>query len=57
MTAIVKRRRSRLHARKARWGYLFILPWLLGFLLFFLRPVVQSLEYSFASIKMAQEGL
>ncbi len=57
MTAIVKKRRSRLHARKARWGYLFILPWLLGFLLFFLRPVVQSLEYSFASIKMAQEGL
>ncbi len=56
-TAVKKKRSAGLHARKARWGYLFILPWLLGFLLFFLRPVIQSLEYSFASIKMAANGL
>ncbi len=30
-----------------RWGYLFIMPWLLGFLLFTLGPMVISLYWSF----------
>lgn len=45
-----------LRSRKAAWGYLFILPWIIGFLLFFLKPVCQSILYSFSSIKMAQHG-
>lgn len=51
-----KRRIASLSARKAWWGYLFILPWIIGFALFFLRPIAQSLIYSFSSIKMAQHG-
>ena len=51
-----KLRIGRLRSRKAAWGYLFILPWLIGFLMFFLKPVCQSIEYSFSSIKMAQDG-
>ncbi len=51
-----KLRIGRLRSRKAVWGYLFILPWIIGFALFFLKPVCQSIEYSFSSIKMAQNG-
>ncbi len=47
---------QRLRRRKARWGYLFIAPWLIGFLLFFLGPVITSLQYSFSSIKMTESG-
>jgi multiple sugar transport system permease protein len=34
-------------ARKALWGYLFILPWLLGLLFFHAGPVLASLYLSF----------
>ena len=30
-----------------RWGFIFISPWVLGFLLFFLLPMVASLVFSF----------
>lgn len=48
--------RGRLRSKKALWGYLFIAPWIMGFALFFLGPVCQSIQYSFSSIKMAQHG-
>lgn len=47
---------SRLKKRKGRWGYLFILPWLLGFTLFFLFPAFESLYYSLNSLKMSANG-
>jgi ABC-type sugar transport system permease subunit len=45
-----------LKRRKARWGYLFVLPWILGFLFFFAAPVIQSLWYSLSDIKMSETG-
>jgi ABC-type sugar transport system permease subunit len=47
---------GRLKRRKARWGYLFVLPWMLGFLFFFAAPVIQSLWYSLSDIKMSDTG-
>lgn len=47
---------SLLRRRKGRWGYLFILPWLLGFALFFAFPVFESLYFSLNSLKMSAEG-
>ena len=35
--------------RRARWFYLFILPWALGFLVFTLGPVLSGLSMSFTS--------
>jgi len=32
--------------REARWGFLFISPWLLGFLMFYLAPMIASLWFS-----------
>jgi multiple sugar transport system permease protein len=38
---------SRVALIEERWGYLFILPWLLGFVIFTLGPMAVSLYYSF----------
>jgi len=48
-------RRSGLAWRRARWGYLFIAPWLLGFLFFTLIPMLATLGFSFTNINLAQE--
>ena len=37
--------RSLLKRRKARWGWLFIAPWALGFVLFFAMPAFESLYF------------
>ena len=39
--------------RKDAWtGRLFILPWIIGFLFFFLKPLLQSLLFTFQSVKI-----
>ena len=43
----VTRRRSRIARTEELWGYLFISPWLLGFLIFTLGPMLVSLYWSF----------
>ena len=43
-----------LRARKARHGTAFILPFILGFLVFMLRPLVQSLIMSLSSVNISQ---
>ena len=45
----------RLHkqgARKARWGYLFCLPWLLLFLVFFAYPFIYGIVVSFTDFRI-----
>lgn len=42
-----RRKRSRVALIEELWGYLFISPWLLGFLIFTLGPMVISLYWSF----------
>lgn len=39
------------------WGIVFISPWIIGFLLFFLQPLVKSLMYSFQEVKPSATGL
>ena len=41
--------------RRARWGYLFIAPWIIGFLAFTLFPMVATLAFTFTNINLAQE--
>ena len=41
--------------REARWGLLFLTPWVLGFLGFTLFPMVATLAFSFSNINLAQE--
>jgi multiple sugar transport system permease protein len=40
--------------RRARWGYIFIAPWLIGFVVFTALPMVATLLFSFTNINLAQ---
>jgi ABC-type sugar transport system permease subunit len=37
-------------------GFLFVLPWLIGFLLFFLTPLISTIKYSFHTVGVADSG-
>ena len=46
---------SPLARREARWGYLFISPWIIGFLLFTLGPMVATSGFTFSNVNLPQE--
>jgi ABC-type sugar transport system permease subunit len=48
-------RMSPLAFREARWGYIFIAPWIIGFFVFTLAPMLASLAFTFTNINLAQE--
>jgi ABC-type sugar transport system permease subunit len=48
-------RMSGLAWRRARWGYVFIAPWIIGFFLFTLIPMIATLAFTFTNINLAQE--
>jgi len=52
----VKRRRIGLVTRREMKGYIFLLPWLIGFACFFAVPLVQSFIYSLSNVKMTAAG-
>ena len=43
---------SPLQARKALWGYLFLMPWLIGLIVFWLGPILASFAFSFLQYDM-----
>jgi ABC-type sugar transport system permease subunit len=47
----------RLQQRRAWYGRLFILPWLIGFAFFFAVPFAQSFYYTFTKFTISGEGL
>ncbi|HOB19453.1 MAG TPA: sugar ABC transporter permease [Candidatus Atribacteria bacterium] len=51
------RRRVPYEVRKQRAGYVFILPWILGFLFFFAEPMIESIIFSFSDVTAGQSGL
>lgn len=52
----MKKMRVGLVTRRELKGYIFLAPWLLGFILFFAIPLVQSVIYSMHSVKMTAHG-
>jgi multiple sugar transport system permease protein len=40
--------------RRARWGYVVIAPWLIGFVLFTALPMIATFVFSFTNIDLAQ---
>lgn len=38
------------------WGFILLLPWLLGFMLFFLIPMLQEVRFSFETVKILPSG-
>lgn len=48
---------SKMQRKEARWGYLFILPWLLGVTTLFLRPLITSVKYAFSDVSFTPKGV
>lgn len=46
----MKRRKPSLEKRRSRSGYIFVLPWVIGFLIFQLYPFIQSFILSFGEL-------
>lgn len=51
-----KRKTAGLQRRKAISGYLFILPFIIGFLVFMVKPLFQSLYMSFCTVEVSANG-
>lgn len=56
MTLKKTRKPRGIEARKARNGFFFILPWFIGIVIFFLSPLIQSILFSFADVKLGDRG-
>jgi ABC-type sugar transport system permease subunit len=52
--ARIQPRFSGLAWRRARWGYVFIAPWIIGFLAFTAFPMVATFVFTFTNINLAQ---
>ncbi len=42
---------------KSRYGLMFVMPWLIGLIIFFFLPIIQSLIYSFSSVTIVSDGV
>lgn len=42
---------------KSRYGLMFILPWVIGLIIFFFIPIVQSVIYAFCSVIVTSDGV
>lgn len=51
-----KQRLGAIGRNEAKWGYLMISPWIIGFLVLTLGPMISSLFYSFTQYSVIQPG-
>jgi multiple sugar transport system permease protein len=49
-----RRRASAIGRREATWGFVFLIPWIAGFLIFTAGPMVASLIFSFTDYKLLE---
>ena len=55
---MVKKKKYRsIEQLKSRYGYGFTAIWVIGFILFFAIPVIQSLTYAFSNVSPSAEGI
>lgn len=50
-------KRASLEGQKALAGRFFVYPWVIGMLLFFIKPLVESVIYTFNELKITKAGL
>ena len=53
----MKRKRLTLQGRQNLLGYLFVLPWILGFLIFTIYPIIHSIYLSLHDVRITAYGL
>ncbi len=42
---------------KSRYGLMFVSPWIIGFIIFFAYPVIQSIWFSFSKVTLSIDGI
>lgn len=57
MALFNRKKTSKLVRRQQRSGYLFVAPWIVGFIIFFLKPMVESMWYSLCDTFMGETGI
>ncbi|MDR4969418.1 MAG: hypothetical protein RG740_07350, partial [Acholeplasmataceae bacterium] len=53
----MKKKKLTLHQKKQLYNLLFISPWLIGFLVLFLKPIIETVIYSFNYIVPTADGM
>lgn len=51
-----KKKKMSLSKKHGLMGYLFIMPWLIGFIWFYLRSLILSVEFSFSNLTVNPGG-
>lgn len=54
--AAAGKKRLSLKQREGMMGYLFVLPWIIGVLIFVLRPLAQSFHFALSRVRMTPAG-
>lgn len=57
MQAKIKRKKKGVEALKSRYGRLFVLPWEIGLVLFFVVPLISSIIYAFSDVTIVAGGV
>ena len=52
-----KRKATGIERLKVRYGRMFVIPWTIGFILFFLVPLVESIAYAFSHVSLVDENM
>jgi ABC-type sugar transport system permease subunit len=52
----MKKKTLSLHQKRALYGLIFVSPWIIGILLFFLNPVIRTIQFSFSEIIVDTEN-
>lgn len=55
--ALTKKKKSLLSKRRESGGYIFIFPWFVGALIFFIYPFIQSIYFAFCDLSFSEDGL
>ena len=53
---LFRKRNKSIEFLNSRNGFLFTLPWLIGFLAFFFKPIMQSIAFAFSKVTITTEG-
>ena len=53
----VKRKHKGIETLKSRYGLIFLSPWIVGMLFFFLFPIIQSAYFSFSDLSIGADGV
>ncbi|MFW5788052.1 MAG: hypothetical protein ACOCV3_07270, partial [Halanaerobiales bacterium] len=56
ITAVLKKIKRKVQFNKKLGGYIFTLPFTIGFIFFFLYPFLQAIRFSISEISMKEGG-